>query len=61
VAYLERAGDPNYQSGKKRWLEPMFAHVVSYDMANRRGHFPHVDDSGAAPATPKLPMDLHWG
>lgn len=45
VAYLERE---DKKPKKHRWIEPQYAHVVSYSMMmynQPRGHFPHVDDS----------------
>lgn len=46
-AYFEQ----QQQQGKGatyRWLEPLYAHIVSYSMDKGvRGHFPHYDESGA--------------
>ena len=48
AAYLRCASRKPADKRRYRWLEPLRAHIVSYSASRgTRGHFPHVDDSGA--------------
>jgi hypothetical protein len=48
AAYLRCASTKPADKRRHRWLEPLRAHIVSYSAyQGPRGHFPHVDDSGA--------------